>query len=179
MADTKSFGLGSLVSSRFTGSEGTATTPAAPAVPVASDNYSSVGGSNRPVITEDVEIKGELSFSGELEFNGRFDGVIDSEGSITVGQSAIIKGNITANSADIAGKMQGNVTSAGRVHLRPEAMIYGDIKASVVVVEEGATVDGRIITSTVEKTAPDFSNIFTRLSNRKRGHVNGAASEDE
>jgi cytoskeletal protein CcmA (bactofilin family) len=151
-----------------------------PPVPIAAENtYTNVGGTSRPIITEDVEIKGELSFSGELEFHGRFEGSIESEGSITIGQNAIIKGGISANSADIAGKMQGNVTTTGRVHLRPEAMIYGDIKASVVVVEEGATVDGRIITNTTEKAQPDFSNIFTRLQSRKRPASSGSTFGEE
>lgn len=156
--ESKGFGLGNIVSSRFSGESFSTDTS------YSTEKYSSVGGGVRPVITEDVEIKGELAFSGELEFNGRFEGQLKSGGSLTVGESAMIKGTINAESAIIAGKIQGDVTAVARVHLRPEAMVFGDIKAKVIVIEEGALVDGKILITDTDRPTPDFENIFSRVT---------------
>jgi cytoskeletal protein CcmA (bactofilin family) len=157
-SESKGFGLGNLVSSRFSG-ESYTSEPS-----YSSEKYSSVGGSVRPVITEDVEIKGELAFSGELEFNGRFEGQLKSGGSLTVGESALIKGTLNAESAVIAGKIQGDITATGKIHLRPEAMVFGDIRAKVIVIEEGALVDGKILITDTDRPSPDFDNMFSRVS---------------
>ncbi len=160
-AETKSFGLGSLVGNRFPGES-------APQPVTHQDAYAAVGGATRPIITEDVEVKGELAFSGELELNGRFEGTLESDGALTVGPKAVIKGTITAESVVMAGKLQGDVTASGRVHLRPDAMVFGNITAGVIVIEEGATVEGKIITNQSNRETPDFGNVFTKLAPRQK-----------
>jgi len=178
MAKTQNYGsISNYMSNRFTQPE-----PVAQPAMTLPENYSSIGGGTRPVITEDVEIKGELAFSGELEFNGRFEGTLESDGSLLVGEKAIIKGNVGAESAVISGKIQGDVKATGRIHLRAEAMIYGDIRAYAIVIEEGASVDGKVVTTQTEKAAPDFSTIFTRLTNKPKGksssHTSSSTSND-
>gem|GEM_PF-1303453 len=153
-SETKGFGFSNLIGNRYGETAGVA--------PAGSDTYSAIG-TGRPVITEDVEIKGELAFSGELEFNGRFEGTLDSDGSLIVGEKAVIKGDIGAETAIVAGKVQGDIKTLNKVHLRPDAMVYGDIQAGTVVVDEGAVVEGKITTTTNERGAPDFNNIFSRL----------------
>lgn len=159
MAEAKSFGIGNLVGNRFGSSDATESSD----IP-ATSSYPAASRAEHPVITEDVEIRGEITFSGRLEFNGRFEGNLDSGGELIVGESAVIKGTVNVETADIAGKIQGDVVTSGRVHLRPEAMIYGDVKAGVIVVEEGAIVEGKISTTQPDRPAPDFANIFSRLS---------------
>lgn len=159
MADSKSFGIGNLVGNRFGSSDASATSDVSTGA-----SYASPARPSHPVITEDVEIRGEITFSGRLEFNGRFEGTLSSGGELIVGESAVVKGTIEVETADIAGKIMGDVITSGRVHLRPEAMIYGDVKAGVIVVEEGAIVEGKISTAQPDRPSPDFSNIFSRLA---------------
>ena len=175
MAESKSFGIGNLVGSRF----GSSDTSPAPEVPTPSP-YDSPSRTAHPIITEDVEIRGEITFSGRLEFNGRFEGTLDSGGELIVGESAVVKGTVQVETADIAGKIMGDVITTGRVHLRPEAMIYGDVKAGVIVVEEGAIVDGKISITQPDRPAPDFANIFSRLSkgDARARRTTGQSSED-
>jgi cytoskeletal protein CcmA (bactofilin family) len=171
--EPKSFGIGNLVGNRFGGGD------AAPANDTHTGaSYASPAQGSHPIITEDVEIRGEITFTGRLEFNGRFEGTLDSGGELIVGEEALIKGSIHVETADIAGKIQGDVATTGRVRLRPEAIIHGDIKAGVVVVEEGAIVEGRITTSQPDRPAPDFSNIFTRLTRTEGSKRRPGATED-
>ena len=48
------------------------------------------------VLNSDVEIKGNLKFAGELTFEGKLDGEINSEGTLNLGDSAVVNGNINA-----------------------------------------------------------------------------------
>lgn len=186
--NSKSFGLGNLVANRFTPD----LTPVASTTPASTNStsnstttpvthvetYSSIG-SQCPLITEDVELKGELAFTGELEFNGRFEGTLDSDGAITVGERAIIKGNINASSAIISGKIQGNIIATGKVHVRSNAIVHGDIQATVIEIEEGASVNGKLSIKNDRET-PNFGNIFTRLNStgsKNNSKNNGSLSD--
>lgn len=188
--DSKSFGLGNLVAGRFSSEipastnspttiETSTLTPhtnhntSTPVTPT--ETYSSIGGSQSPIITEDVELKGELAFTGELEFNGRFEGTLDSDGALTIGDRAVIKGNINASSAIVSGKIQGNIIATGKVHVRANAIIHGDIQASTIEIEEGASVNGKLTTKGDRET-PNFNNIFTRLGGNNSSSRNSKSS---
>lgn len=120
-----------------------------------------------PIITEDVEIRGNLNFSGRLEFNGRLEGDLSSNGELIMGENAFIKGTVEAETADVAGKIQGDVITEGRVRIRPEAMIYGTVMGGSVAIDEGAVIEGTVMTHKPDRPAPDFSYIFDRLSRRE------------
>ena len=61
------------------------------------DNMNTTG-SSKNVLNSDVEIKGNIKFSGELTFDGKLDGEIHTDGTLTLGDSAVINGNINAQS---------------------------------------------------------------------------------
>lgn len=129
----------------------------------------------QPLITEDVEIRGELSFAGRLEFNGRLDGNMCAGGDLVVGKEALIRGTVESEAADVAGKIQGDLIVTGRLHLRPDAMVYGNIMGGGIVVDQGAVVDGMIITERPDRPSPDFSHIFRHLSKDDAGDKSGNA----
>jgi cytoskeletal protein CcmA (bactofilin family) len=99
------------------------------------------GGKN--VLSSDVEIKGNLRFSGELLFEGKIEGEVNSEGTLTLGDSATVNGNINAGSVVVRGKVNGNITAKDKIDIKTKAEIFGDIKASKLSVEEGVTFVGR------------------------------------
>lgn len=98
---------------------------------------------SRNVLSSDVEIRGTLSFAESLTFDGRLEGEIYTEGSLTVGENAIIKGEIHAGVAVIYGKVEGNVTVQHRCELMSSAELVGDISGLALVIEEGATFVGQ------------------------------------
>jgi len=98
---------------------------------------------SRNVLNSDVEVKGTLKFSGELAFDGKLDGEINSEGTLNLGDAAVIKGNINANTVVVRGKINGNVTAREKIDLKSRAELFGDIRAAKLVVEEGVTFVGK------------------------------------
>ena len=119
------------------------------------------------VLSADTEFRGALAFSGSLEMNGRLEGTIDSEdGTLTVGEDAVIKGEIRVHNAVVYGKVQGNITASGRIELRGPAQVFGDLRAMRIVVEEGVVFVGRSDVLREAENRADFSQIFSRLSKR-------------
>jgi cytoskeletal protein CcmA (bactofilin family) len=100
-------------------------------------------GSSKNVLSSDVEIKGNLKFSGELTFEGKLDGEIQTEGTLNLGESAAVNGNIAAQTVIVRGKVNGNITAKDKVEIKSKAELFGDIRASKLVIEEGVTYVGK------------------------------------
>jgi cytoskeletal protein CcmA (bactofilin family) len=101
------------------------------------------GNTTKNTLNSDVEIKGNLKFSGELTFDGKLDGEIHTDGNLTLGDSAVINGNIGAQSVVVRGKVNGNVNAKEKIEIKSKAELFGDIRATKLVIEEGVTFVGK------------------------------------
>jgi cytoskeletal protein CcmA (bactofilin family) len=99
--------------------------------------------SAKNVLTSDVEIKGNLRFSGELTFEGKLEGEINSDGTLQLGDSAVVNGNINASTVIVRGKITGNITAKDKIELKAKTELFGDVKSSKLVIEEGVTFVGK------------------------------------
>lgn len=91
----------------------------------------------------DVEIKGSLKFSGELTFEGKLEGEIQTDGLLNLGDTTVINGNINAQSVVVRGKVAGNINAKEKIEIKARAELFGDIRATKLVVEEGVTYVGK------------------------------------
>lgn len=119
-------------------------------------------------LSRDIEIKGSITVAEELFLDGKVDGEINARGALTVGANAEILGQIRANSAKIFGKIVGKITADEYCELKAQSVLEGDLKASRLVMEDGASFVGnseilpsRVVvklpqlTSPVENEKPD------------------------
>jgi len=86
--------------------------------------------SGRNVLSSDVEIKGSIKFSNDLVVDGKIEGHILSDGSLTVGENARITAEIKTRSVVIYGKVYGNIEVTHTVELKANCELVGDIKAT-------------------------------------------------
>ena len=84
---------------------------------------------SKNVLANDVEIKGSIKFSHDLIIDGKIEGEVISDGSLTVGENALIKGEVKTRSVIIFGKVEGNITVQERCELKSNAILVGDIAA--------------------------------------------------
>jgi cytoskeletal protein CcmA (bactofilin family) len=99
--------------------------------------------SGKDILSSDVEIKGSIKFQKELLIDGKVEGEINSDGVLTIGENADIRGEIKTKSITVFGKVQGNITVAERCELKAKCTLQGDLKAARLVIEEGATFIGK------------------------------------
>jgi cytoskeletal protein CcmA (bactofilin family) len=100
-------------------------------------------GSTKNILSSDVEIKGNLKFTGELTFEGKLEGEVIGDGTLHLGDSAVITGDLNVTSVNVRGKINGNITAKEKVDIKTKAEVFGDIRAARLSVEEGVTMVGR------------------------------------
>jgi cytoskeletal protein CcmA (bactofilin family) len=107
-------------------------------------------------LNSDVEIKGNIKFSGELTFDGKLDGEIHTDGTLNLGDGAVINGNINAQSVVVRGKVNGNINAKEKIDIKSKAELFGDLRATKLVIEEGVTYVGKteVNPNKVAPTAP-------------------------
>ncbi len=93
------------------------------------------------VFSSDMSIKGSIITNGDVQIDGVVEGDVRA-GKLSIGDTAQVFGEITAESIEVRGKVIGSVR-ARKVHLYTNAHVEGDIITSVFAVESGAYFDGR------------------------------------
>lgn len=103
-------------------------------------------------ITGNIEILGKLNVTGSITGNSaaaevyaesaQINGEINSKGSVKIGQSSVVIGNIFAKSAVIAGAVKGDIDVHGPVILDTSAIVMGNIKSKSVQINNGAVIEG-------------------------------------
>lgn len=121
-----------------------AAAPASTYQPAAAQPRRSNGSSGNgfSVIGADVVVTGNVRASADLHIEGRIDGDLDC-GNLVVGSDATIQGQVRADSARIAGKIDGAV-SIRQLTVEAGARITGDVEYETISLETGAHVDGRL-----------------------------------
>ena len=131
----------------------TATPPAPPAKPEPTPNGAPET-SRTGTLSSGVSIKGTVKFQKELLIDCEVDGRIDSQGRLTVGKQAKIKGDIKTRSVIVDGTVNGNITAGERCELRAGCTVNGDIEAPRLVVDEAASFIGSAKIATQKQPAP-------------------------
>ncbi len=117
-------------------------------------------------ITGNVTCLGKLNVTGEIEGDSkaaeiyaeaaRITGEVRSNGSVKIGQSTVVIGNIFATSAVIAGAVKGDIDVPGPVVLDTTAIVMGNIKSQSVQINNGAVIEGNCSQSYAEVNPSAF-----------------------
>ncbi|MGH8048116.1 MAG: bactofilin family protein, partial [Chthoniobacterales bacterium] len=101
------------------------------------------GGAAKNVLANDVDIKGTIKFENELIFDGKIEGEILSEGMLVIGKNAEVRGEVKTKSVTVHGTVFGNITVTEKAELKSSSQLTGDLKATRIIIEEGATFIGK------------------------------------
>lgn len=97
------------------------------------------------LIGKGVEVSGDVLFNDGLRVEGRVAGSIVSEsGTLIVEQAARIEARVDVGICVISGILEGNLSAKSRVEVHKTARVRGDITTPVLLVEEGAVVNGNV-----------------------------------
>lgn len=103
-------------------------------------------------VAGNISIEGRLEVTGEVTGNSSAEevfadgakivGDIKCNGAVKVGPSTVVRGNITATAAVVAGAVKGDIDVQGPVILDSTAIIMGNIKSKSIQINNGATIEG-------------------------------------
>lgn len=105
-------------------------------------NRSSKSTPRGALLSRDVSINGAVKFLNELRIDGEIEGTIDSTGRLTLGEHALVHGEIRTKSVKVLGTVEGNIFVTERCELQPGCTLRGDVEAPRLTVDENATFIG-------------------------------------
>jgi len=93
-------------------------------------------------LSQGVSIKGSVKLVNPLLIDGEVEGTIDSTGTLTLGEHALIRGEIRTKSVKVRGTVEGSIFVTELCELQAGCTLRGNIEAPRLMVEENATFCG-------------------------------------
>ena len=84
-----------------------------------------------------------LSGRESVRIDGIYKGMVEIDGSLVLGDSGSLTGDVSANYFLVAGEITGNINCAGQLHFASTSKVFGDVRSSSLIVDEGAQVSGK------------------------------------
>lgn len=94
------------------------------------------------ILSEGIELEGKIKTAGNIRIDGKVIGDVTAAGNVTLGDKGEIKGNLSAKTATLGGKIEGTVQTTERLILEAKSNVIGDIETRILVIEEGAVFNG-------------------------------------
>ena len=116
----------------------------APAAPAKIDFRASAPKAKPPasILSSDLHVTGNMKTTGDIQVEGTVEGDIRAH-LLTIGESATIKGEVTADDVVINGRIVGRVRGL-KVRLTASARVEGDIIHKTIAIESGAHFEGSV-----------------------------------
>jgi cytoskeletal protein CcmA (bactofilin family) len=92
-----------------------------------------------------LQVKGEITGTEDLLIDGEVEGLIHlDERKLTVGATAKVTADITARDVVVYGTVKGNVRAKGRIEIKKDGAIIGNLTTAQIMIEDGADFKGSI-----------------------------------
>ncbi|MGI5920347.1 MAG: bactofilin family protein [Syntrophomonadaceae bacterium] len=94
------------------------------------------------LISQGMEIKGQIFSSGSIRVDGKVEGELDIKGDVVIGEKGKVKGGIKVENIVVAGSIEGNIQARGKFEITATGVVKGDVTSSIITIEEGAVLEG-------------------------------------
>jgi cytoskeletal protein CcmA (bactofilin family) len=92
-----------------------------------------------------LRVKGDISGTEDLLIDGAVDGIIQlEERKLTVGPTARLMADINARDVVVYGYVKGNVRASGRIEIKKDGSVIGNLTTAQIMIEDGADFKGSI-----------------------------------
>lgn len=92
-----------------------------------------------------LHVKGEITGTEDLRIDGSVEGLIQlDERKLTVGATARLTADIDARDVVVYGYVKGNVRAKGRIEIRKDGSVIGNLTTAQIMIEDGADFKGSI-----------------------------------
>jgi cytoskeletal protein CcmA (bactofilin family) len=94
-----------------------------------------------------TEFKGDLKFKGSFRIDGYFQGKIESDSVLIIGEKGKVEAEVYVGFVVINGEFKGNIRAVEKVEINSNGRVTGTIITPKLVVEEGAYLEANCQTS--------------------------------
>ena len=109
-----------------------------------------------------LHVKGEISGNEDLDIDGTLEGLVHiDERKLTVGAAAKLTADIIAGEVIVYGSVTGNVRGKGKIEIKKDGSVNGDLTTAQIIIEDGAFFKGSM---EIEKSAEGDKNEFSRMA---------------
>jgi cytoskeletal protein CcmA (bactofilin family) len=119
-------------------------TPPAPAPPPLMPTPSAPVDQVETMIGHESAVQGTIRSEHSIRIQGAVQGEIECKRSVYVEDGARVSAKVTAAEVMISGELDGQIFSSGRVEIKPNGKVTGEINAPSLVMQEGAFFDGQL-----------------------------------
>ena len=92
-----------------------------------------------------LRVKGDITGTEDLLIDGSVEGLIQlEERKVTVGPTAKVTADITARDVVVYGYVKGNVHAKGRIEIKKNGSVIGNLTTAQIMIEDGADFKGSI-----------------------------------
>lgn len=95
----------------------------------------------RSVLSSDIKLTGDLTSSGTVEVLGEVNGDIVAQ-TLIVGGEGKVTGTVRAETLEVRGRLEGKASCVSFT-LRAAAQVSAEVNYEMLVIENGAQIDGR------------------------------------
>jgi cytoskeletal protein CcmA (bactofilin family) len=89
------------------------------------------------------QLEGELRFDDTFRIDGRFHGVVRSDGDLIVGGGGEFDGEIEVGRVVVSGVVRGHVRARRLVEITAQGKVFAEIETPSLIVEDGAIFEGQ------------------------------------
>ena len=100
------------------------------------------GGAMYNALTNGSKIVGKILADSDFRIDGEVEGDITCNGKVVIGQKGFLKGSISCLNAEVIGTVDGNIVVSETLTLRATAIISGEVKTKILIVEPDAVFNG-------------------------------------
>jgi len=99
-------------------------------------------GATTNIISKGTTIEGKVVSEFSIRLDGKLKGNLICKNTLHVGEGGEIEGDVEAMNANISGKIKGKIVVKQKLVLESKSTLIGDLKASKLIIDEGAIFEG-------------------------------------
>lgn len=113
---------------------------------------------------------GDFVSPGSARIDGVVNGNVKVEGTLILGSTGVINGDIEAGAVQIGGEVNGNIYAPEHAELSSEAKVIGDLTTAVIVIDEHAVFQGKVNMQVEVPTTPEKEKggFFKKVLNKDK-----------
>ena len=95
------------------------------------------------VVGANVKLTGTISDVNDITVHGTVDGEVRSDKTVTISETATVKGPVTAQMISVSGRVNGSIVAQQKLELQPTAVVSGSITTAELNIKPGAIFNGK------------------------------------